>query len=163
MKNIAEHPESIRVIAERLLTKAVGTEAFYEAPQCRDGCPTSPVSHVVYRVAPTVFLPEEKQQALCLTLEQQTKENPLHFGAKEFNSVPELNDWIMQFSQGRGDDGKRLYEQCGGNCSPRYTFSIAQDGEKLKVSTDVLCGFARDKKSDQYAVSTVIRWQCGKD
>ncbi|MFT4564973.1 MAG: hypothetical protein ACI9BW_004743, partial [Gammaproteobacteria bacterium] len=117
-------------------------------------------SEVVYRVEPTVFLAESEQQAMCLTLEDQTKLEPLHFGGKEFESVDKMNDWLMEFSQGRGDDGKSLYAQCGGNCSPRYTFRISQSGGKLRVEADVLCGLARDKKGDLYAVSTAIERRC---
>lgn len=160
MKNIAEHPESIRVIAERLLTKAVGTREFMEPPDCAGACATTLRSQVVYRVEPTVFLPEEKQQAVCLTFEEQTKSNPMRFDSRDFESIEKLNEWVMAFSQGRGDDGKALYERCSANCSPRYTFYIAKNGEKLTVSADVLCGLARDRKSDQYVVSTAVRWSC---
>ena len=160
MKNIAEHPESIRAVAVRLLTKALESREIKQPPSCDIDCASAPQANVVYRVEPTVFLPEQEQQSLCLNLEEQTKSEPLRFGNKEFESVTKLNDWIMEFSQGRGDDGKLLYEQCGGNCSPRYTFYIANNAEKLTINADILCGLARDKKSDQYAVSTSIRWQC---
>ncbi len=160
MKNMAEHPESIRAVAARLLTQAVETRAFKEPPNCGTNCPSTLHSEVVYTVEPTVFLAEAKQEALCLSLEEKTKSEPMRFGNKEFESLGKLNDWIMDFSQGRGDDGKVLYEQCGANCSPRYTFYIAKDAEKLSIRADIICGLARDKKSDQYAVSTAIRWQC---
>ncbi len=160
MKNVAEHPESIRAVAARLLNKALQSNEIKEPPVCDADCASPLKADVVYRVEPTVFLPEPKQQALCLNLEEQTKSEPMRFGNKEFESVAKLNDWIMEFSQGRGDDGKLLYEQCGGNCSPRYTFYIAKNAEKLTIDADILCGLARDKKSDQYAVSTSIRWQC---
>lgn len=108
-------------------------------------------------------MPEEKQQAVCLTFEEQTKLEPMRFDTKEFDSLDKLNDWIMAFSQGRGDDGKALYDRCSANCSPRYTFYITNDAEQLAISTEVLCGLARDRKSDQYLVSTAIRWQCLND
>jgi hypothetical protein len=160
IKNMAEHPESIRAVAARLLTKAVESDEFKTAPECRVPCATPTRAELIYRVEPTVFLAEAEQQALCLSLEEHTRANPMSFGNKQFESVAKLNDWIMEFSQGRGDDGKLLYEQCGGNCSPRYTFHITKDVEKLDIHADILCGLARDKKSDQYTVSTSIRWQC---
>jgi hypothetical protein len=160
MKNIAEHPESLRVIAKRLLGKAVESDAFKLAPGCGDGCASTPKPRVVYKVEPTVFLPEGEQQALCLKLEDATAAKPMTFARREFPSLAKLNDWITEFSQGRGEDGKALYEQCGGNCSPRYSFYIEQGDNKLSISADVLCGLARDKKSDQYLVSTAVRWQC---
>jgi len=160
MKNVAEHPESIRAIASRLLSQAVQSREFKEIPKCELICSSIPYSNIVYRVQPTMFLPEQRQQALCLSSEERTKLKPLRFDKKEFNSVEKLNDWIMDLSQGRGADGKLLYELCGGNCSPRYKFHIAKHMDKLFVDTEILCGLARDKKSDQYAVSTSIRWQC---
>ncbi len=163
MKNIAEHPESIRAVAERLLSKALQTREFKEQPQCGETCRGTLRAQIVYRVEPTVFMPEEKQQAVCLTFEEQTKLEPMRFDPKEFDSLDKLNDWIMAFSQGRGDDGKALYDRCSANCSPRYTFYITNDAEQLAISTEVLCGLARDRKSDQYLVSTAIRWQCLND
>lgn len=161
MKNIAEHPESIRALAKRLLNSAMESSAFTESPTCQDGCASGLKANIVYRVEPTVFVPEAEQQAMCLDLEKTTMVKPLEFPAKEFASLDKLNEWVMEFSQGRGDEGKALYAQCGGNCSPRYTFFIQQhENEKLSISADVLCGLARDKKSDQYLVSTGVRWQC---
>ena len=160
MKNIAEHPESLRAIAKRLLGNAVESDAFKLAPACGAACASPPKAQIVYKVEPTVFLPEDEQQPLCLTREAETAAQPMRFARHDFPSLAKLNDWIMEFSQGRGEDGKALYEQCGGNCSPRYSFYIEQDGSKLSISADVLCGLARDKKSDQYLVSTAVRWQC---
>lgn len=160
MKNIAEHPESLRAIAKRLLATAVESDAFKRAPACGDECASPPRARIVYKVEPTVFLPEAEQQALCLNLEDETTAKPLSFPRREFPSLAKLNDWIMEFSQGRGEDGKALYAQCGGNCSPRYSFYIEQADGTLSISADVLCGLARDKKSDQYLVSTAVHWQC---
>ena len=160
MKNIAEHPESIRAVAKRLLTKAVESEAFTTRPPCDGSCSTAQQSQVVYKVEPTVFLAEAEQQQMCLSLEEQTRNKPMRFDDRNFESIDKLNNWLMEFSQGRGDDGKLLYEQCGSNCSPRYTFRISQNDETLTVSADVLCGLARDKLSDLYAVSTAVQWRC---
>jgi hypothetical protein len=67
----------------------------------------------------------------------------------------------MNFTQGRGDDGKLLYEQCGGNCDPNYTFFIEPDGDKLHVNAEVFCGFARDRgNGDMFEISTLIRPRC---
>jgi hypothetical protein len=163
MKNIAEHPESIRAIAKRLLVKAIESPAFRDVPDCGPGCAAPASPSVIYKVDPTVFLPEAEQQAMCLSLEDETAAKPLRFEQRAFASLEQLHDWMMEFSQGRGDDGKQLYAQCGGNCSPRYTFRIQQDGDNLVINADVLCGLARDRKSDQYLVSTTVRWPCGSE
>ena len=160
MKNIAEHPESIRVIATELLNKAVAAPVFKTTPACQDKCSGALEARVVYSVEPTVFLPESEQQAMCLTLEEETTASPLQFPDQSFDSIEKLNKWIMEFSQGRGDAGKDLYKRCGGNCSPRYRFHISKMDEELTLSTEVLCGFARDKKSDQYLISTAVLWRC---
>ncbi|MFT4562819.1 MAG: hypothetical protein ACI9BW_002566, partial [Gammaproteobacteria bacterium] len=76
MKNIAEHPESIRSVAKRLLTKAVAASELEKQPECQTACRGVLTSEVVYRVEPTVFLAESEQQAMCLTLEDQTKLEP---------------------------------------------------------------------------------------
>ena len=77
------------------------------------------VAEVIYRVAPAAFLPQAEQNEICVRHESETTANPLRFGPPTFVNFTELNSWISDLSQGRGSDGKRLYEQCGSNCSPR--------------------------------------------
>ena len=158
--NLAEHPKSIRSVAAKLLSSALDGEDAIPAAACGAGCTASGASEVIYRVAPKVFVPDAKQAPLCLTLEAETTRNPLQFAAQEFKSVEALNAWVMEFSQGRGELGKQLYAQCGGNCSPRYEFHIAQGEGGLKVETSVVCGRARDTASDEYEVSTALRRRC---
>lgn len=160
MYNLAEHPKSIRAVAAKLLTAALDSRAGQAPAACAAGCTPAPAPEVVYRVAPIMFLPTAQQQPLCATLERETQASPLTFPSKEFQSVEDLNAWIMEFSQGRGADGERLYAQCGGNCSPRYTFLIARGKQGLKVDAAVVCGLARDRASDDYSVSTALRNRC---
>jgi hypothetical protein len=161
MHNLAEHPKSIRAVAAKLLTDAL--DSAHPPAACAVGCSPAKTPAVIYRVAPLAFLPAAKQEALCLTLEKDTQSHPLLFSPAEFKTVEKLNAWVMEFSQGRGEQGKKLYEQCGGNCSPRYTFSIAQGANGLKVDASVVCGLARDKSSDDYTVSTAVRDRCEVD
>ena len=158
MMNIAEHPKSIRVVAQKLLTEAIDSPApkSTNCPGCR--APSPP--EIVYRVAPTAFLPSPQQPAMCLGLERATQNHPLAFPSREFDNVGALNAWISDFSQGRGSDGQQLYAQCGGDCSPRYTFLIAPGASGLKVGTQVICGLARDREVDDYRVSTALRITC---
>lgn len=106
------------------------------------------------------FIPRSKQDSLCLSQETATTEKPLNFPNREFESVDEMNSWVMEFSQGRGLDGKSLYAQCGSNCSPRYTFYISSVASGLRVQAEVICGLARDRASDEYDVSTALRARC---
>lgn len=160
MKNLAESEDSIRTIAGRMLKSALTAENTRLPEGCESFCGGAEVPEVVYRVAPVAFLADDKQNDVCVAFEEQTSADPMLFGARSFASVAELNDWIMAFSQGRGDDGKLLYERCSSNCSPRYTFLIGQENSGYEVRAEVLCGLARDKSNDQYLISTALRRRC---
>jgi hypothetical protein len=157
--NMAGHPDSIRAVAGRLLDDALNGEAT-QAHECGPDCVASDQAEVVYRVVPTSFLAAEEQRDVCLQLETETKETPLRFEPKAFDTVDELNEWIMAFSQGQGEDGELLYERCYSNCSPRYTFLIAGRTSGFEVQTEVQCGLARDRSNDQYRITTALRRSC---
>ena len=157
MYNLAEHPKSIRAIAGQQLKDALEKR---EQAAAGAACADCAKTRVVYRVAPTVFLPRESQQAVCLSLEQETRAQPFKFADRRFENLNQVNDWVMQFSQGRGPEGKDLYERCGANCSPRYEFLIAPDADGIALTTRVACGLARDRSSEDYEVSTALRTEC---
>ncbi len=160
MYNLAEHPKSMRVVASDLLAQAlVETAPSPSKPGC-DNCAGSISKRVLYRVAPTVFLPAKEQPAVCVRLEETTRAQPFTYPARSFNSVAALNDWVMAFSRGHSPEGKDLYARCVDTCSPRYQFLVAPEGGSLAVQTQVQCGLARDVKSDEYAVSTALRAMC---
>lgn len=158
--NLAEHPKSIRAVAAKLLSEALDQSVAKDPMACGTGCTPENQLEVVYRVAPKDFVPKASQQALCLKLETETTREPLRYATQEFDSVEGLNAWVMEFSQGRGELGKQLYAQCGGNCSPRYEFTIAQGAEGLRVDSAVICGLARDTSKEAYKVSTAVRQRC---
>ena len=151
MKNLAESPDSIKAIADKQL------RAVFSADGDASG------KRVRYRVEPLVFIPTSEQKSRCLVLEEQTQVHPLEFEPQSFESISKLNDWIMDFSRGQGEDGKKLYEQCNLNCSPRYTFDIVKNSTNFNVSTLVHCGLGRDTSSDQYQLSTSIITSCEVD
>jgi len=148
MKNLAESPDSIKAIADKQLKIAFMSEN------------SDAKARVIYRVEPLVFLPTSEQKPRCLVLDEQTQLKPLKFQPQSFESISKLNDWIMSFSRGQGDDGKKLYEQCNLNCSPRYTFEILKSSANFDVTTTVHCGLGRDTSSDQYKLSTSIVKSC---
>ncbi len=162
MYNIAEHPESIRAVAGRLLNEAIDRQkkAQQDASACGD-CDADDKPRVVYRVRPIHLLPDAEQQTICRKLDARTRVRPFEFPARHFESISALNDWVMAFSQGRGEEGKELYRRCEANCSPNYQFTIEPDGAGLQVETRVHCGLARDRDSDDYEVSTALRLECG--
>ena len=159
MHNLAQHPESIRAIAQKLLEEALNEEDT-ETPGCTSDCDESKRSEIIYRVSPIDFLSQEKQNSVCSQFEAQTTTSPLEFGPKKFDTIEQLNDWIMDFSQGNGPDGKLLYDQCSSNCSPRYTFLISEGLGRYTVKARVLCGLARDKSNNRYRISTALRRLC---
>ena len=160
MYNIAEHPESIRAVAGRLLNEALSQQKKSASTTDCEGCGGDAKPRIVYKVAPVHLLADKDQDAVCRKLDIETGKKPIEFAPRHFASIPELNDWVMAFSQGRGDEGKQLYERCAANCSPRYQFVIAPVADGLEVESRVHCGLARDRASDDYEVSTALRIEC---
>lgn len=160
IKNLAEDPSSIRAIAGRLLSDALAADSRDPNAGCDAACTQRAHSQIVYRVAPTAYLADHQQREVCRKFESETASHPLTFNQREFRSVEEMNEWITAFSQGRGEDGRLLYELCSSNCSPRYTFLIAEQHAGYAVRTEVLCGLARDRSNDVYRVSTAVRHTC---
>lgn len=160
MQNLAGHPDSISAVAARLLDEALSPATMNALAGCMPQCPHGTASEVVYRVAPLAFLPDTEQRAECVTFERETTATPLEFAPPPFASAGAVNEWIMEFSQGRGEDGRALYERCAFNCSPRYTFRIAERAEGFAVRAEVQCGLARDKADNQYRISTALRRTC---
>ena len=160
IKNLAEDPTSIRAVAGRLLAKALEGESKHDNTACDAACSGGEKAEIVYRVAPTAYLANDLQREECRKFETETSSHPLIFNQHNFRSVEELNEWITALSQGRGEDGRRLYELCSSNCSPRYTFLIAEQNSRYAVKAEVLCGLARDKSNDVYKVSTALRRSC---
>ena len=108
-------------------------------------------------------LPNQQQTPLRLKLADATRKRPLTYRVHEFSSVDNFDAWIMRFSQGEGPDGKLLYQQCGGNCDPSFTFTIAPSNSGLTVNTAVHCGVTRDRRNgDMYNLPTTLRLSCGK-
>ena len=160
MKNLAEHPSSIRAIAGRLLSDALIADSKQAGTDCDAACAQRDTAEIVYRVAPTAYLADNQQREVCRKFESETSSHPLTFNQRRFRNVDELNEWIMAFSQGQGEDGRLLYELCSSNCSPRYTFLIAEQNAGYAVKAEVLCGLARDRSNDVFRVSTAVRRSC---
>ena len=111
-------------------------------------------------VVPSKFLSGYADSQKCEELLKQTSSRPLRFGPRRARSEKELTAWLSDVSRGNGQDGALLYEKCSGKCSPRYFMDVAQDGDGLVANLDVVCGPARDKTDNTYAVSSGYRWAC---
>jgi hypothetical protein len=157
MANFRGTKDSIASVAKELLQRAMVRKAQFH---CEAECQPR-MSEVIYRVEPIAFQPRSKQRPECLQLEQDTATAPFEFGELSFTALDDLNDWIMDFSRGKGVEGKKLYRQCSSNCSPRYTFRIrGSQSTRYWITVEVLCGLARDKSNKRYALSTAIRLDC---
>lgn len=158
MANFRGTKDSISSVAETLLQQA--TTSNSRSNDCPKGCQTRD-SEIIYRVAPIAFQPHSNQRPECLKLEQQTTVTPFEFSEKTFATLDDLNRWIMDFSRGKGAEGKKLYRLCSSNCSPRYTFHIrGSDIGHYRIAAKVLCGLARDRSNKQYALSTALKLNC---
>ena len=159
LANLRGSNGSIRAVARDLLAAALEQQRRATAA-CPGGC-AGGESTIVYKVLPTAYLDGDRQREECRQYERETSAAPLHFAAHEFDSLAALNEWIMDFSRGKGADGKALYAACASNCSPRYTFLIKpRDGTTLMLETEVVCGLARDKSVTQSRLSTALRTTC---
>ena len=108
LANVSNSDGSIRSASSRMLTKAIDTAKSSQPPQ-----------RVVFSSIPNLSKKKTSDDEMCRQQETATKENPIRFDGKHFASTEDLNDWIMDFTQGKGDDGKSLYAQCPGKCSPQ--------------------------------------------
>jgi hypothetical protein len=104
-----------RVVAKKNLDDALTSDLKLTCP---DGCEKTGAD-IIYRAAPSAYMEQKKQRAICIELERQTTAAPLQFTRRHFESLEEMNDSLMLFSRGKGAQGKDLYQRCGSNCSPR--------------------------------------------
>lgn len=156
--NMRGTPGSIRAVARQLLSAALDAPPVDAA--CPIGCGATPAT-IVYKVHPSAYLDQAKQRQVCQDLERETTKTPLRFSEKRFATVDDLNEWIMDFSRGKGPEGKELYRLCSSNCSPRYTFLIkTPDDGAFYVEPEVVCGLARDRSNKRYSLSTSRRSSC---
>lgn len=149
VSNILNRNGSIRSISNRMLSHALTSARSRE-----------PMQWVVFTSTPDVANNPDGGDRMCTDLEKATKSDPLKFENKRFATADELTDWIMDFTQGKGADGKSLYEQCPGKCSPRYTWWIEPQQPGLKVDAWVVCGQPRDRSSNTYHLTTGLARAC---
>ena len=152
---------SLRYESERLLTEAITKLPNAQAPEslCGTDC-GKPSAAISFSSVPAKFLSSYSDKEKCARLEKETKDSPLSYSKRSFQSLKELNDWFSDFSQGKGKDGSDLYNKCDGDCSPQYTLSIVPKDGKFVVDASVLCGPARDKDNNVYHLRSAYVWSC---
>lgn len=149
LANLSNSKGSIRSASGRMLTKAIETAKS-----------SQPRQRVIFQSIPELSKKSTSDDQMCQRHEKATAEEPIVFDDKRFASTDELTDWIMEFTRGNGTDGKSLYEQCPGRCSPQYTWWIDPVESSLVVKARVVCGMPRDRSSDKYQLSTALTAAC---
>lgn len=124
--------------------------------RCRD-CSENQISEVILESAPGKFLSAYEGQAACLKQYELTRKTPLQFPEQEFPDMESVVSWFADFSRGYGEHGRLLYSQCDGECSPQYRLSVREDKSRLLVSTEVICGPARDRGDNSYLLSAATK------
>ena len=147
--NILNRTGSIRATSNRMLASAL------ESARSKD-----PIQWIVFTSMPELSKKSADDDPMCVRLEQATKKDPLKFEDRQFDSADALTNWITEFTQGKGADGKSLYEQCPGKCSPRYTWLIEPQQRGMKVDAWVVCGRPRDRDGNQYHLTTALARAC---
>ncbi len=149
LSNLGNRPDSIRATSKRMLDDAIEVARSDASAQ-----------RIVLKSIPELSKKDDADDQMCERLEKATTRAPLEFNGKHFASVDELTDWIMDFTRGKGADGKSLYEQCPGKCSPQYTWLIDSDKTGLMVNARVVCGPPRDRNGDKYHLSISLAVSC---
>jgi len=162
--NLVKSDDSIGVQVPRLLREAQEQLAKAEPPDrkvCSSACPVvGQPALVTLSVVPTTFLKKYADADKCEGMLKRTSTQPFKFGPYRAHSEKELTAWLTDVSRGKGRDGTTLYAKCDGKCSPRYFMDVARDGDGFVANLKVVCGPARDKKDNTYAISSGYRWAC---
>ncbi|MDR2337409.1 MAG: hypothetical protein LBE20_02025 [Deltaproteobacteria bacterium] len=144
--NLWNSENSIKFKSNQLLTEALAKVGQEKAT-------------IIFTSIPTTFL-EGKTDAAgvsCATRFTETSKTPLSYTNKTFYNNSALLDWISDFSQGNGQEGKDLYKRCSGDCSPQYEYHILQtEANGYSLTAQVVCGKARNKSDDLYYLTTYI-------
>lgn len=161
LANEENKPGSIRYESDSLMDRAEGGASTAQKPGglCPAGCQLNTEPVVVFKAVPRKFLTSYSDYNKCEKLLEQTEKSPFSYN-EQFNSITDVESWFSNFSRGKGPDGQDLYNRCSGQCSPQYEFFITNDGGKLGLNADVVCGHARDKSDDKYIISYSYRWKC---
>src|SRR5262249_49321509 len=117
LANILRSQGSVRAEVIGQLRNARDGGAQVRPPD--DGCPGScrvgEPPQILLTIAPKKFLEVYADAHKCEARLKQTSNQPLKFGPHRARSTDELAAWISDLSQGRGPDGRALYDFCDGS------------------------------------------------
>ena len=149
LANAGNREDSIRATSSSMLASAIDKAKSAESPQ-----------RIIFKSIPNLSKKTTSDDEMCEQQDKATSQTPLEFNGKRFATVDDLNDWIMDFTQGKGADGKSLYKQCPGKCSPQYTWWIDPREGALLVDARVICGRPRDRSGNKYQLSIAMTPAC---
>ncbi|MEN9846298.1 MAG: hypothetical protein RIS36_1445 [Pseudomonadota bacterium] len=160
--NLRNSDDSIRYQMDHLLSlsESRAHELRQHMSPCRSPSCGSPVIAVVFTSTPNLTLPEYEDFPSCQKLLEATRQQPIVYKDREFNTQEEAKEWYNDLTQGDGTDGENLYDRCPGQCSPSYSSVIYRARGKFLVTTSIICGHARDRDDNQYRLSSSLRWIC---
>ena len=160
--NVLGLSESVQAESQRLLAASERRAGSESPPEdtCPAHCALPDTPEILFRSVPSEVLTEYDGNDKCEQLHDRTSAQPLTFDGRTFASLQEMSEWVGQFTRGKGEDGAELYRLCDGRCSPSYLWIISRSGERYDVTTEVTCGHARNKESNQYDLSYSLRWTC---
>lgn len=149
ISNLTNGAGSIRAESHRMLAAAI------ETAQSKN-----PANWVKFTAIPTLAKDSGDADQMCARNEEATRKQPLEFAEKHFDSVDDMTSWIMDFTRGKGDEGKSLYKQCPGDCSPQYTWWVEPQQNGMTVKPSAVCGMPRDRDGNMYELTTAIAPPC---
>ena len=149
LANLGNRADSIRAVSKKMLNSAMEIARSDRSPQ-----------RIIFKSIPELSNKATADDQMCERHAAATRNKPLEFNDMRFASVDALTDWIMEFTQGKGTQGKSLYEQCPGKCSPQYTWWIDPHTSGLLVKARVVCGLPRDHDGNKYQLSIALTAAC---
>ena len=150
--NMRNNEDSIKFLSNKLLAEAIENA-------------TQEHMIIVFTSIPTGFIDgkTDGNGVSCDQRQQETIISPIVYADRTFADSEKLMDWISNFSQGKGKDGRDLYNRCSGSCSPQYKYYIQQSKDGgFTVTAEVICGKARDKNEDLYELTVELREIVGR-
>lgn len=160
--NLRNSDDSIRYQTDQLLSQSENKaeQLIQQKSPCGSSSCAAPIVAVVFSSTPNITLAEYKDSPSCQKLLESTRQNPIVYGNRQFDTQDDAEEWYNDLTQGDGTDGEDLYNRCPGQCSPSYSSVIYRRGGKFIITTSIICGHARDKDDNQYRLTSSLRWMC---
>jgi hypothetical protein len=159
--NLQNKDSSIKHLSKELLAQGLSSFPPAQTPEkvaCSSDCSVQPLVGLIS--TPLVFVEDSKKRQACQPHLEKTQQTPLVYQPEPFSSVEALQAWMTDFSQGKGKEGKKMYEDCPGDCSPQFSYQVEPENKTYTMRAEVICGLPRDKKDDMYELTVSHIWRC---